>query len=240
MYVISRIKQSFHRMVCADPTLHGIVLNLYLNGEAYPQRVLDYFPYYAANTEELSNKVQQHMQDEDKHVALYNKALIKIRQPIVELPIENCFNHIIRQYMANSFTIDIQTDNRDQQTLKLAHFLAHAHFLEKRVTHSLEYHLDACLAANSEPYVAKVVQTVLDDELRHVEYTRQSVFELLPEQLAKDILRSHQYSEKIANLDFSSAQVQRMLKDYKDHFSTTEHALYRMYSTFMVIGKNYV
>lgn len=240
MYVISRIKQSFHRMVCADPVLHGVVLNLYLNGEAYPQRVLDYFPYYAAQSKELADKVHQHMQDEDKHVALYSKALNRIGQPIVELPIENCFNHAIRQHMTHSFTIDARTDDRDQQTLKLAHFLAHAHFLEKRVTHSLEYHLDACLAADSDPYVAKAVQAVLDDEKRHVQYTRQSVFELLPETHAKAVLKSHQRSEQVANLEFSSTQVKRMLNDYANHFTNTEHALYRMYSTFMAVGKSYV
>lgn len=240
MYVLSGIKQSFHNMVCADPVLHGVVLNLYLNGEAYPQRVLDYFPYYAAQSEELANKVQRHMQDEDKHVALYRKALNKLEQPVVELPIEDCFNHVIRQHMTDSFTIHRQADNRDQQTLKLAHFLAHAHFLEKRVTYSLEYHLDACLAAGSDPYIAKAVQNVLDDEMRHVQYTRESVFELLPTRLATTVLKSHQRSEQRANLDFSSTQVKRMLNDYTNHFTSTEHALYRLYSTFMTLGKNYV
>lgn len=240
MYLISRIKQSFHCMVCTDPILHGVVLNLYLNGEAYPQRVLDYFPYYATENEELSNKIKQHMRDEDKHVALYSKALNKIQQPVLELPIEDCFNHIIRQHMSQSFTIDSKKDSSDQQTFKLANFLAHAHYLEKRVTYSLEYHLDACLAMDCEPYIAKAVQTVLDDELRHVQYTQQSVFELLPTRLAKEVLQSHQRSEQIANLDFSSAQVMRMLSDYKNHFSKVDFALYRMYSTLMLIGKNYV
>ena len=240
MYLIKGIKRSFHKIVCSDPVLHGVVLNLYLNGEAYPQRVLDYFPYYATKNEELALKVKQHMRDEDKHVALYSKALSKIQQPIVELPIEYCFNHVIRQYMNSSFTIDNQKDNQDEQTLKLANFLAHAHFLEKRVTHSLEYHLDASLAINSEPYIAKAVQSVLEDELRHVQYTRDSVLDLLPKRLAQDVLQSHQRSEQVANLDFSASQVKRMLSEYKNHFTRVEYAQYWMYSKFMLIGKNYV
>lgn len=240
MYLISGIKKSFHRMVCTDPVLHGAVLNLYLNGEAYPKRVLDYFPYYAADNEDLSSKVKQHMQDEDKHVALYNKALTKIGQPYVELAIEDCFNHVIREHTVVSFSIDQLKDNRDQQTLKLAHFLAHAHFLEKRVTHSLHYHLEACLAASTDPYISKAVQTVLNDEIRHVQYTRESVFELLPKQVAQDLMRSHQRSEQIANLDFSSAQVKRMLKEYRAHFSVSNQALYRIYSGLMRMGKHYV
>ena len=37
-----------HRDICADPVLHGLVLNLYLNGEEYPHRVADYFPMRTA------------------------------------------------------------------------------------------------------------------------------------------------------------------------------------------------
>ena len=42
--VIDGVKARLHRDIVADPVLHGMVLNLYLNGEQYPHRVSDYFP----------------------------------------------------------------------------------------------------------------------------------------------------------------------------------------------------
>ena len=48
MTVIGSIKLRLHRDIVADPVLHGLVLNLYLNGEQYPHRVQDYFPMAAA------------------------------------------------------------------------------------------------------------------------------------------------------------------------------------------------
>jgi len=46
--VVGAVKRRLHRDIVADPVLHGLVLNLYLNGERYPHRVDDYFPLAAA------------------------------------------------------------------------------------------------------------------------------------------------------------------------------------------------
>ena len=43
MFTIDTAKRLLHRDLCADPLLHGLVLNLYLNGEQYPHRVENYF-----------------------------------------------------------------------------------------------------------------------------------------------------------------------------------------------------
>ena len=49
MDIIAGIKRRLHRDIVADPVLHGLVLNLYLNGEQYPHRVSDYFPFAAVH-----------------------------------------------------------------------------------------------------------------------------------------------------------------------------------------------
>ena len=51
--VIDGIKARLHRDIVADPVLHGLVLNLYLNGEQYPHRVTDYFPLAAVEDERV-------------------------------------------------------------------------------------------------------------------------------------------------------------------------------------------
>jgi hypothetical protein len=238
--LINLSKKQFHRSICADPLLHGAVLNLYLNGEEYPKRVLDYFPYYAAENLELAQKIYAHMEDEDKHVRLYTKVLKDISQPVVTLPIEDCFNHAIRSHTSDSFTIDRKRDSSDTKKLKLAHFLAHAHVLEKRITRSLEYHLEACLASNAKPIICKVVQAVLDDEYRHVGYTLEAVKDLLPTLLANKVLASHQQSERTANVDFSARQLNRLRHDYKETFSASSQILNKVYYTILSIGKHSV
>src|SRR5256885_10741477 len=39
MQIIDGVKRQLHRDIAADPRTHGWVLNLYLNGERYPQTV---------------------------------------------------------------------------------------------------------------------------------------------------------------------------------------------------------
>ena len=41
MSAIDAVKRRLHREIVADPVLHGLVLNLYLNGEEYPHLVDD-------------------------------------------------------------------------------------------------------------------------------------------------------------------------------------------------------
>jgi hypothetical protein len=53
--VVGAVKRRLHRDIVADPVLHGLVLNLYLNGERYPHRVDDYFPLAAVNDAQLES-----------------------------------------------------------------------------------------------------------------------------------------------------------------------------------------
>src|SRR4051812_15050386 len=168
--LVDRIKARLHRDIVADPVLHGLVLNLYLNGEQYPHRVSDYFPFAAVEDLELERVMRAHVADEDKHIALYRRAIEKLGQPVIVQPIEAVFNEVIRRHTPASFTLEAG-ESRDTRRLKLAHFFSHLHFLEKRVARSLEYHLDACAHAVSE-YPQKVIDAVLSDEHRHVRYTR--------------------------------------------------------------------
>lgn len=224
MRLVDRIKQRLHRDIVADPVLHGLVLNLYLNGEQYPQRVDDYFPMTAARNADLAGQMRGHVSDEEKHVLLYTRAIEKLDQPVVELDKAHVFNEVIRSHTPVSFSIE-PSDSVDTQTLKLAHFLAHVHFLEKRVARSLEYHVEAC-AHSSSGYPEKAVAAVLKDEGRHVTYTHEAVRDLLPRAQASDVLALHASAERRANLDFSAAQLRRLAREQRDHFAPKRRTAY--------------
>jgi len=225
MSAIDAIKRKLHREIVADPVLHGLVLNLYLNGEEYPHLVDDYFPITVGAEWGLGETMRHHLADEDKHVALYQKAIAKLGQPVLRLPMGDIFNEVIRGHTSASFAMK-PDDPRDARRLKLAHFFAHAHFLEKRVARSLEYHVEAC-AHSPSPYPEKAVSAVLHDEDRHVAYTLQAVQDLLPRESADQVLALHAQAEHRANLDFSAQQLTKLLRDHSRRFSMGGRAAFR-------------
>ena len=231
------IKRRLHRDICSDPVLHGFVLNLYLNGEEYPHRIDDYFPVWAVPDSHLLDEMKSHMRDEDKHVALYRKAIRKIDQPIVEFPLPDVYNEIIRSYTSESFRIE-RDDTADQRTFKIANFFAHLHFLEKRIARSLEFHLDGCSASASD-YPEKAVGIVYSDEQHHVEYTRDAVLHLLPAERAKKVLASHKRAEARANLDFSSRILADLSRDYSERFPRATRRIYRHAGELLEWGLQY-
>jgi hypothetical protein len=235
--IASAIKRRLHRDICSDPVLHGLVLNLYLNGEEFPHRTDDYFPVWAVPDKDLLSAMRSHMQDEDKHVALYRKAITKLGQPIVELPLVEIYNSIICRYTPHSFHID-KRDSADQRTFKLANFMAHLHFLEKRIARSLDFHLEGCSSSPGD-YSEKAVKIVLGDETHHVEYTREAVFHLLPGPSAKTVLEEHRRAEARANLDFSSQQLTMLTSHYADRFPRARRRIYRHASDLLEWGLKY-
>ncbi len=216
MAFVDRIKYRLHRDIVADPVLHGLVLNLYLNGEQYPHRVTDYFPFAAVEEPELERAMRSHMADEDKHIVLYMRAIGKLGQPVLVQPVDEVFNEVIRRRTPATFALQ-PGDSRDTCRRKLAHFFAHLHHLEKRVARSLEYHLEACAHAASD-YPAKVVAAVLRDECHHVRYTREVVAQVVPAREAKRILALHARAERRANLDFSAHQLGRLVRENVSKF----------------------
>jgi hypothetical protein len=224
MSATDAIKRKLHREIAADPVLHGLVLNLYLNGEEYPHKVDDYFPVEVGDRFGLGDTMRAHQSDEDKHVALYAKAIERLDQPVRRLPMADIFNAVIRRHTPASFAMD-KHDSSDAQRLKLAHFLAHAHFLEKRIARSLDYHVEAC-AHSPSPYSAKAVAAVLRDETHHVAYTREAVIDLLPAADANAVLATHAAAEHKANIDFSATQITRLMRDHASRFSTSGRMLF--------------
>ena len=215
---IDAIKRQLHRDIVADPILHARVLNLYLCGEAYPHAVDDYFPVEHVECPELATMMRTHQHDEDKHIALYAKAIHKLGAEVVDLGDEAIFNAVIRSHTPHPWKVDADMD-RDARRDRVANFLAHAHFLEKRVAHSLGMHLDAC-AHSPSPYPGKAVAAVLSDEERHVAYTIEAVFDLVPRQRAHDIVAEHRRAEKKANLDFSSRTLRRLIREEDGRWPT--------------------
>jgi hypothetical protein len=222
--LVNAIKRQLHRDIVADPILHARVLNLYLCGEAYPHQVDDYFPVNHVTCPDLANKMRNHLAEEDKHVALYAKAIEKLGAEVIDLPNDCIFNHVIRGQTTEPWAIQNQ-DTADTVKDKIAQFLAHAHFLEKRISRSLEIHLDACAHATTN-YASKAVAVVFQDEQGHVLYTRDAVFDLVPKQRANDILQLHQQSEKRANLEFSARQLKRLLFEESSRWPGLRKPLY--------------
>jgi hypothetical protein len=231
MGLIDWTKRRLHRDIVADPVLHARVLNLYLNGEAYPHRVDDYFPVAYVEAPELAERMRTHMAEEDKHIALYTKAIGKLGQVVEDLPHACIFNAVIRHHTPESWAVR-EGQDRATQRLRLAHFLAHAHCLEKRVARSLEMHLDACAHASS-PFPAKAVGAVLADEYEHVRYTAEAVNELLPRSAASAVWSVHIAAEKRGNLDFSSTQLKRLLSENSASWPASRRGFYRACSIAM-------
>src|SRR3954468_18755002 len=174
MYIIDGIKRQVHRDIAGDPRTHGWVLNLYLNGERYPQTVCDYFQSEYAPTRELADLIKLHEKDEHKHELIFGKAIQALGQQVVELPRIDIFNVIIRMFTPGTFHI-VPADPEDVRRDKLANFMAHCHFLEKRVARSLCDQTDARARAKS-PIAGKAINAVLADESRHVSYTIAAVY----------------------------------------------------------------
>jgi hypothetical protein len=225
MVIIDSVKLRLHRDIVADPVLHGLVLNLYLNGEQYPHRVQDYFPMHVEEATEFADSMRRHIAEEDKHSALYIRAIEKLEQPVMELPMNDIYNEVIRAHTPVSFAI-ASDDDADRRRSKLAHFFAHLHYLEKRIARSLEYHIEACANATTS-YPEKAVGMVLKDEWRHVDYTGEAVAHLLPAQAAAEVMALHRRAERRANLDFSAGQLGALLRNHAARFPQFRGAGYR-------------
>ena len=230
---VTAIKMRLHREIVADPVLHGLVLNLYLNGEQYPHRAADYFPLAAVEDAALEARMRLHMREEDKHSAMYVKAIEVLGQPVHELPLPDIYNEVIRAHTPTSFAMEPE-DDRDVRAFKLAHFLGHLHFLEKRIARSLEFHVEAC-AHSAAPFVPKAVAAVLKDEGAHVIYTHEAVGSLVPARVARLIFDEHRRAERLANLDFSARQLGRLVRDHGERFGAHTRYFYRACSG--VLGK---
>jgi hypothetical protein len=198
-------KNRVHEDLVADPAVHGWALNLYRAGERYPQTVADYFPVEAAPCPRLAQDMRDHRRDETRHTAMYAHAIRSIGQPLVEMSGDEVFNVVVRSHTFQSFTIG-PGDGAESRRLKVAHFLAHAHFLEKRVARSLEYHRDACERGGAAE-VERAVAAVLRDETHHVRYTAEAARDLLTREEASAVFAHHRQAEAVSNLVFSRRQI---------------------------------
>jgi hypothetical protein len=211
--VIDWAKNRWHRDIVSHPVVHGWVLNLYRLGERYPQTVADYFPAHHAPTPELAADLVRHRHDEERHTQMYASAIRALEQPVVDEAEDiDVFNAVIRSHTIESFTI-ADHDDAETKRIKLAHFLAHAHFLEKRIARSLQYHRDACERAGAEG-AERVVAAVLHDEERHVSYTAAAARDLLTHGERDAVFEHHRRAEAKANLDFSQKHVRDFTRRY--------------------------
>ena len=224
-------KERWHRDLVSDPVIHGWALNLYRAGERYPQTVADYFPVEAAPHAALAESLRVHRQDEERHTAMYAHAIRSLGQPVTDLDAGDVFNVVIRSYTTESFTI-ADGDGAEARRLKVAHFLVHAHTLEKRIARSLEYHLDACGRAGAPP-VERIVDAVLRDERVHVRYTADSARDLLTRDEAASVFAHHARAEARANLAFSARQVRAFARKFEGRSPAHRRQFYRFCGAVM-------
>jgi hypothetical protein len=229
--LVDRVKSGWHRDLVADPAIHGWALNLYRAGERYPQTVADYFPARSAPSRVLADSLRQHQRDEERHTTMYAHAIRSLGQPVVDLPSADVFNVAIRTHTTASFTVT-DTDGAEVRRRKVAHFLVHAHTLEKRVARSLEYHLDACAGAGAAR-VESIVEAVLRDEHEHVRYTAEAARDLLTRREAQDTFALHASAERRANLEFSARQVRAFSARFAGRAPAAQRRFYRFCGILM-------
>ena len=219
-------KVHLHARLADDPRAHAWTLSLYRAGERHPETVADYFPieHAAARWPELAASMKRHAADERKHAALYARAIERMGQPVLDFGDDDVFNHVIRSHTRAAWRIDPR-DGQDVVRLKIAHFLAHAHFLEKRVTRSVRFHAEGCARAGREE-IRAVVERVLADEERHVGYTAEALSELLGRQERALVLRVHAEGEARADRAFSARQLRTFLDRHAAGLPRADHFFY--------------
>ena len=227
----SVIKEMWHRDLVDRPDTHAWVLSLYRAGEVHPQTVDDYFPLAAAEDERLRASMARHSADEARHVKIYDRAIAKLGQTLTEFDGLDVFNVVIRRETDATFaTRDVE--EADLRRERLAHFLAHAHFLEKRIARSVEYHLEACERAGRAD-VARAVTAVHADEERHTTYTLAAVRDLLPPARAARVIAIHRRGEARAKLRFSARQVRAFLARFGAGTKLSHSLVYRTSARMM-------
>lgn len=212
------VKRRWHLDLASHPETHGWVLNLYRAGERYPETVSDYFPVEWAPWPQLAADMRLHQGDERRHVTLYSKAIASLGQPVVELSGHDIFNQVIRDHTPAQ-------GKDDEKRLRLAHFLMHAHHLEKRIERSLVYHLEAC-ARLGRTEVLSAVEKVHSDEERHMRYTVSACRELLRTTEYDEILQTHERAEAAADRAFSARQVKAFLSRFGGCVKWSHRVLY--------------
>lgn len=225
------VKETWHRDLVAAPDTHAWVLSLYRAGELHPQTVDDYFPSWAAESPALRASMERHERDEARHVRMYDAALAKLGEPRLDFTGRDVFNVVIREETPARFDVRAARDPEERRLL-LAHFLAHAHWLERRIAVSVELHAEACARAGKHD-VGRIVSAVGADEVRHAAYTAEAVRELLPPRLAAEVLELHRRGEARANLAFSAWQVRSFLRTFSGRPRPSHGLLYRASAALM-------
>lgn len=230
--IVDCAKRRWHRDVVSHPSIHAWVLNLYRAGERYPQTVTDYFPVQHAPDATLAADLARHRHDEERHTQMYAAAIRAMGEEVWSDAADvDVFNAVIRSHTEATFTIE-EADGAEVKRLKVAHFLAHAHFLEKRIARSLEYHRDACERAGAAA-AERVVAAVLSDEERHVSYTRAAARELLTQSERGPLFDEHRRAERRANLDFSRMHVRQFTQRFLPLVPRDRGPFYRLCAFLM-------
>jgi hypothetical protein len=233
------LKVRLHAQLAADPETHAWTLSLYRAGEHHPETVHDYFPHEAARPRWpwLAEQLKRHAGDERRHTALYGKAIREMGRETIELEGLDVLNNTIRARTQATWEIR-DTDGPEVVRIRIAHFLAHAHHLERRVDRSVSYHLEACeqVGSSRTRAVAEIVARVAADEARHVASTREALTEITTSREREQILDVHERAEHDADLAFSSRQMRHLSSAFAPRFSRLDRALYGLTSLAMELG----
>jgi hypothetical protein len=221
-------KVRLHAQLAADPRAHAWTLSLYRAGERHPETVADYFPCERARERwpELAASMKRHAGDERGHAALYARAIERMGEPVLEIDDDDVFNVVIRRHTDARWQIE-DADDADVVRRKLAHFMAHAHFLEKRIARSLRYHHEGCVRAGRSDVVG-TIERVLSDEERHVSYTWEAAMALTTAREREALIRVHADGEARADKAFSARQLRTFVSTHAGSLPRGERFFYAM------------
>jgi len=233
------LKIRLHAQLASSPRLHAWTLSLYRAGEHHPETVHDYFPHEAARAQWpwLAEQLKRHAGDERRHTALYTKAIRELGEEPVELEGHDVLNELIRSQTQATWEIRDE-DGPEVVRIRIAHFLAHAHHLERRVERSVSYHLAGCQQVGSPGAlaVADVVARVHADESRHVASTLAALTELTSEREREQILALHGEAESRADLAFSSRQLRTLVSRFRSELGAHDRVFYRLSARAMELA----
>jgi hypothetical protein len=232
-----RLKIAYHKDLASHPVSHAWILNLYRSGEEHHLTVDDYFPAEYAPSTQLSKDLERHKNDEVKHGKIFAHLLNAAGWPLTDFAGDDVYNNVVRRFTPATFKMQ-DDDSQEERRVKLAHFLAHAHFLEMRVAESLVYHLEACDQLGKHDLV-QGLGSIHKDEERHRTYTREAVFDLLTRKHAMQVFALHKEAEAKANISFSLTQVHYLLKNMTDYLSRYNIVLLKICAFIVERSKKY-
>ena len=237
--IIDRVKDRFHRDIASDPVTHGWVLNLYLEGERYPQRVCDYFQADFAPGEELARGPPAPRPRRGQARPALRPWPAPARPAAGRAPPGRRVQRGDPLVHPRHLPYPREPIRRRSAARKLANFLAHAHHLERRVARSFAYHMEACETAGQPAIAQPGGRGAQGREPSRAVTPARRCSSCSPAARPQAVMELHRRAEAKANLTFSARQVRAFLTQFQAVTPRHRRWLYRL-SAFLMEGAGHL